>query len=120
MYGLGNWGAVGEHVNRGPAACAAHYERIYLASPAFPEPTPAPEMEGASNLCLKTLHSRIWLNCAHPSAFASRNPPSGAHDRARNGKVRQTRLPSPSVARPYVGLWLRASLCVWHLKAGPV
>lgn len=46
MYGLGNWAAVGEHVNRNPAECAAHYEHIYLASPAFPEPTPAPEMEG--------------------------------------------------------------------------
>lgn len=46
MYGLGNWGAVGEHVNRGAAECAAHYERIYLRSPAFPEPTPAPEMAG--------------------------------------------------------------------------
>jgi Myb-like DNA-binding domain len=46
MYGLGNWGAVGEHVNRGAAECAAHYERIYLRSPAFLEPTPAPEMAG--------------------------------------------------------------------------
>lgn len=53
MYGLGNWGAVGDHVNREPAACAAHYERIYLASPDFPRPTPAPEMEGVrSCVCL--------------------------------------------------------------------
>ena len=26
MYGLGNWAAVGEHVNRSPAECAAYYE----------------------------------------------------------------------------------------------
>lgn len=46
MYGLGNWAAVGEHCNRAPQQCAAHYEAIYLRSPAFPLATPAPEMAG--------------------------------------------------------------------------
>lgn len=46
MFGLGNWTAVGEHVNRSPQECAAHYEAIYLRSPAFPLATPAPEMAG--------------------------------------------------------------------------
>jgi Myb-like DNA-binding domain len=62
MYGLGNWGAVGEHVNRGAAECAAHYERIYLRSPAFPEPTPAPEMAGVRMTCLFSPSCSVFVS----------------------------------------------------------
>lgn len=61
MYGLGNWSAIGDHCNRPPQQCAAHYESIYLRSPAFPLATPAPEMDG---VCPVMAHARTQT-CMH-------------------------------------------------------
>ena len=47
MYGLGNWEAVAEHVGtKSRDDCCKHYFAIYIQSPSFPRPTPAPEMAG--------------------------------------------------------------------------
>ena len=49
------------------ADCKAHYLSVYVGSPAFPEPTPAPEMAGidpmqvrmrAPGLCISAVHGR--------------------------------------------------------------
>ena len=45
MYGLGNWGAVAEHVGtKGEGTCRGHYYAVYVDVPSFPEPTPLPSM----------------------------------------------------------------------------
>lgn len=50
------------------ADCKAHYLSVYVGSPAFPEPTPAPEMAGIDPMqvsmrvrCLRTsaVHSKM-------------------------------------------------------------
>ena len=51
MAGLGNWAAVAEHVGtKGQDACQQHYYEIYINSPAFPEPLPAPSMASIDKL----------------------------------------------------------------------
>jgi transcriptional adapter 2-alpha len=45
MFGVGNFGAVAEHVGtKTRDACAAHYFRTWVESPDFPRPRVAPEM----------------------------------------------------------------------------
>ena len=45
MYGVGNWGAVAEHVGvKTPPACKAHYYQIYMDSHTCPLPQPVPEL----------------------------------------------------------------------------
>ena len=56
MFGLGNWAAIGEHVGtKSQEECRAHYNSVYINSPAFPEPTPLPSM---ANL------NRVQVMCA--------------------------------------------------------
>lgn len=51
MAGLGNWAAVAEHVGtKNQEACKQHYYGIYINSPAFPEPVPAPSMASIDKL----------------------------------------------------------------------
>ena len=51
MAGLGNWAAVAEHVGtKSQEACKQHYYGIYINSPAFPEPMPAPSMASIDKL----------------------------------------------------------------------
>ena len=46
-----------EAASRGAQAdCKAHYFSVYVASPAFPQPTPAPEMAGVD-----PLQARRWM-----------------------------------------------------------
>ncbi|KAL3147326.1 hypothetical protein ABBQ32_002810 [Trebouxia sp. C0010 RCD-2024] len=47
MAGFGNWTAVSEHVgSKTKEECKGHYFDIYVNSPTFPEPWPAPQMAG--------------------------------------------------------------------------
>ena len=58
MAGLGNWAAVAEHVGtKGQESCRQHYYDIYIDSPAFPEPVPAPSMAFIDKLQVGALGS---------------------------------------------------------------
>lgn len=58
MAGLGNWAAVAEHVGtKGQDSCRQHYYDIYINSPAFPEPVPAPSMAFIDKLQVGALGS---------------------------------------------------------------
>ncbi len=61
MAGLGNWAAVAEHVGtKSQETCKQHYYDIYISSPAFPEPMPAPSMASIDKL--QVLSSLCYRN----------------------------------------------------------
>ncbi|GFR44583.1 hypothetical protein Agub_g5858 [Astrephomene gubernaculifera] len=49
QYGLGNWGAISEHVGgKTPAQCRQHYFQVYIDVDCMPLPKMTPEMEQVS------------------------------------------------------------------------
>ena len=72
MAGLGNWASVAEHVGtKSQEACKQHYYNVYINSPAFPEPMPAPSMAlidrlQVSHLMQPKLFCRLIAAAVHP------------------------------------------------------
>lgn len=63
MVGLGNWDAVATHVaTKTSEQCMQHYHDVYLASAAFPQAQPAPEMAhlDAMQVALLLLTTSLW------------------------------------------------------------
>ena len=76
MAGLGNWTAVAEHVGtKSQQACKQHYYDIYINSPAFPEPMPAPSMASIDKLqvCHLIQPKHDWKLCLAPACQGTRH-----------------------------------------------
>ncbi|KAK9839318.1 hypothetical protein WJX81_007715 [Elliptochloris bilobata] len=96
MYGPGNWKDVFRHVGtKSEADCKAHYLSVYVGSPAFPEPMPAPEMAGVDPMQMAKERQRARQSDAH--ALFQQQRASAAADAAA---ATADEAPSETLGKP--------------------